>query len=245
MSGRAIITGGSKGIGDGIVRYFARQGIDTVFSYRSSGEQAEALAAETARETGRKCMAMRADIRDFAAAGTFFQAAAEALDGVDVLVNNAGITLDKSLMLMEPEEWRDVLATNLDGLFNVCRAAVTTFLRQKSGSIINMTSAGALKGMPGQTNYAASKAGIIGFTKSLSKECAPRKVTVNAIAPGFIETDMTGKLADAYKTEVLKGIPLGRFGKVEEVAAMAHFLGSPAARYITGQVFVIDGGITA
>jgi 3-oxoacyl-[acyl-carrier protein] reductase len=245
MARKAIITGGSKGIGAGIVRHFAMKGIETVFSYRNSADEAEALAAEVRRDTGLKCLALRADIKDAGSAAGFFEAGTEALGGVDILVNNAGITMDKSLMMMEPEEWREVLATNLDGLFNLTRAAVTTFLRQKGGSIINMTSAGALKGMAGQTNYAASKAGIIGFTKALSKECAMRKVTVNAIAPGFIETDMTDKLAENYKSEVLKSIPLGRFGKVEEVAAMAYFLGSEEARYVTGQVFVVDGGITA
>ena len=183
-------------------------------------------------------------MRDFEQARACVQKSLELLDGIDVLVNNAGITRDQMLMTMSPEEWRDVIDTNLTGAFNLSRAAVTPMLRQRRGSIVNITSVAGCIGLAGMTNYSASKAGLHGFTRALAKECAPRSVTVNAVAPGFIETDMSARLEGAYRDEMIAQVPLKRFGTVEEVASLAHYLTTDEARYVTGQVFVVDGGIS-
>ncbi|MCX5712726.1 MAG: SDR family oxidoreductase, partial [Candidatus Omnitrophica bacterium] len=168
----------------------------------------------------------------------------EAFGKLDFLVNNSGITRDKALMLMTKEDWGDVINTNLTGTFNVSRQAIVTFLKQKSGSIVNITSVSGMIGLSRQTNYASSKAGIIGFTRSLARECAPYNIRVNAVAPGFIQTDMVAGLKPEYKEAMLANIPLNRFGKASEVAAAVKFLLSDAACFITGQVLVIDGGLS-
>ena len=244
MRKRALISGGSRGIGAGIARYFAARGMDVVFTYQSSEEVGEALAQSIRAAHGTRCQAMRCDVRDFEQTRACVQGAVDFLDGIDVLVNNAGITRDQMLMTMSPEEWREVIDTNLTGTFNFSRAAIATMLRQKRGSIINISSVAGEIGLAGMTNYAASKAGIHGFTRALAKECAPRQVTVNAVAPGFIETDMSARLTAEYRSRMIAEVPLKRFGTVDEVAALAHFLTTDEARYVTGQVFVIDGGIS-
>ena len=244
MSKKVLITGGSRGIGEGMVRYMAARGADIVFTYKNSAETANQLAQDMAAEHGIRCKAMACEIMKMDDVKATYEAALAYLDGLDVLINNAGITRDAPLMTMQEGEWHEVLNTNLTGTFNLTRCAVVTFLRRKAGSIINITSVSGLQGIKGQTNYAASKAGIIGFTRSLAKEVAPRGVTVNAIAPGFIETQMTQELTEARNKEALGQIPLKRFGKVEEVAALAWFLATDEARYITGQTLVVDGGLS-
>ena len=244
MNKRALISGGSRGIGAGIARYFAARGMDVVLTYQNNVELGESVARSIRDEFATRCEAVPCDVRDFEQARACVQRALGLLEGIDVLVNNAGITRDQNLMTMSSEEWRDVIDTNLTGAFNFSRAAITTLLRQRRGTIINVSSVAGCIGLGGMSNYAASKAGLHGFTRSLAKECAPLDVTVNAVAPGFIDTDMSARLTPAYRQRMIEQIPLKRFGTVEQVAAMTYFLTTDEARYVTGQVFVIDGGVS-
>jgi 3-oxoacyl-[acyl-carrier protein] reductase len=203
---------------------------------------ADALVAEI-QNTGGRARAFQGDVADGKSAEEMVRAVKSEFGSVDYLVNNAGITRDKLIMMMSEEDWDSVIDTNLKGVFNVTKPAVSVMVRQRRGSILNIASISGIVGMAGQTNYSASKAGLIGFTKALAKEIARRNVTVNALALGLIETDMTGGLAEEYKKKMLEQIPLGRYGTVEEVAKVAAFLLSDDARYITGQVIQADGGL--
>lgn len=238
----ALVTGASRGIGRAIALEFAKEGAKIAFTFAKNKELADSLVQEI-EATGGKALAYQMDTRDFEAAKALIPKVKESFGGLDILVNNAGITKDKALMLMEREDWQEVIDTNLGGVFNLTRSAIVTFMKQKSGNIINISSASGIIGLPRQVNYSASKAGIIGFTKALAKEVAGFNIRVNALAPGFIDTDMVSALKDDFKNEVLKHIPLARFGKAEEVAKSAVFLASNESQYITGQVIVVDGGL--
>ncbi len=238
----AIVTGGTMGIGRAIVLMLAAEGADVAFSYLKSTQEAEGLKQEI-KKIGRKSLALQIDVRDFEKAKELVEKTKHSLGGLDILVNNAGITRDKALMMMAKEEWQEVIDTNLSGVFNVTRNAIVTLLKQKRGDIVNITSVSGISGMGRQTNYAASKAGIIGFSKSLAKEVAPYNIRVNCLAPGFIETDMIAGLRQDYKEKLKQEIPLGRFGRVEDVTGAVKFLLSDAAGFITGQTIVIDGGL--
>lgn len=238
----AIVTGGSRGIGRAIVKELAARGAAVAFTFSKNQEMADALVAEI-QNTGGRARAFQGDVVDAKSAEEMVRAVKSEFGSVDYLVNNAGITRDKLIMMMSEEDWDAVIDTNLKGVFNVTKPAVSVMVRQRRGSILNIASISGVVGMAGQTNYSASKAGLIGFTKALAKEIARRHVTVNALALGLIETDMTGGLADEYKQKMLEQIPLGRYGTVEEVAKVAAFLLSDDARYITGQVIQADGGL--
>lgn len=239
----AIISGGSKGIGRAIALELAGEGVNIAFNYLKSKQEAEALENELVK-LGVKAKTSCVDIKDSNAVLKWVEATKEHFGGLDIIVNNAGIIKDKALALMELSDWHDVIDTNLNGMFNLTRAAVITLIKQKKGDIINITSITGIRGMPRQTNYAASKAGIIGFTKSLAQELASYNIRVNAIAPGYIETDMTSQLKEEQKDKLIKRIPLSRFGKAQEVAKGVKFLLSDAANYITGQTIIIDGGLS-
>jgi len=238
----AIVTGGSRGIGKAIVKEFAREGANIAFNFVKSEDKALELKKEIEKEGG-KVLTFRQDVKDYDAIKVMVEGVRSHFGRLDIIVNNAGILRDKALMLMEEQDWEEVISTNLSGAFNLVRAAIVTFMKQKSGNIINLTSVSGIKGMPRQVNYSASKAGIIGLTKALAREVGAYNVRVNAIAPGFIDTDMVQGLKEEYKTELLKMIPLNRFGKAEEVSKVAAFLASESAKYITGQVITIDGGL--
>ena len=222
-----IVTGGSRGIGRAIVQALAREGARVVFTY----VQNKALADEIAN--GDTIVASQADVASFEQAKNLVKQVKERFGRVDILVNNAGITRDKLVALMSEKDWDDVIDTNLKGAFNLTKPVVGLMIRQKSGAILNITSISGIVGMPGQVNYSSSKAGMIGFTKALAKEIAKANVTVNALALGFVETDMTGVLNADYKAKALEQIPLGRFAKPEEMAEVALFLLSPKASCIT------------
>jgi 3-oxoacyl-[acyl-carrier protein] reductase len=244
LEGRVVlVTGGSRGIGRAIVEELARSGARVAFTFRERREAAQDVVG-LARAAGAETEALALDIRDFKQTQQVIAQTVERFGRLDALVNNAGIVRDKALMLMEPSDWHDVIETNLTGVFNACRAAIVGMLKQRSGRIVNITSVAGLVGGARQVNYAASKAGIIGLTKALAREVAAYNVTVNAVAPGYIETDMTGSLTDKRKGEVLTRIPVGRLGQPAEVAGVVRALLEDSAAYITGQVIVVDGGLT-
>lgn len=236
----ALITGASKGIGRAIALKFAQHGANVAFTYLSSVEKGLALELEL-QEYGTKIKGYRSDASDHAAADALITQVMADFGALDILVNNAGITKDGLLMRMSEENWDEVMRVNLKSVFNLTKAATKPMMRAKSGSIINLTSIVGIRGNGGQSNYAASKAGIIGFTKSIALELGSRNIRSNAIAPGFIETEMTHELAN--KEDWMNGIPLKRGGKPEEVADACVFLASSLSSYITGQVLQVDGGM--
>jgi 3-oxoacyl-[acyl-carrier protein] reductase len=244
MSKKAIVTGGSRGIGAAIVAALVHDGFDVAFSYNAQKERADAIVANLT-EKGGTVAAFQADLRQFAAATAFINQSKEFLGEVDLLVNNAGITRDRSLFIMGEQDWHDVIDTNLNGYFNVTRNIIGYFYKNKRGCIINITSVSGVTGIAGQTNYCASKAGIIGFTRALAKESAKIGIPVNCVAPGYIETEMTQAIPQKHLDEIKNMIPMKRMGTAVEVADLVAYLASDKARYITGQVFSIDGGLTA
>lgn len=239
----ALITGASKGIGKAIAEKYAEQGANVAFTFLSSVEKGQALEKELADKFGVKVKGYRSDASNFKAAEELIAGVVADFGSLDVLVNNAGITKDNLLMRMTEEMWDDVMNINLKSCFNTVKAANRTFMKQKSGSIINMTSVVGIKGNPGQANYSASKAGIIGFTKSVALELGSRNIRSNAVAPGFIETEMTDALDEKTVQGWRDAIPLKRGGSPEDVADLCVFLGSDMSSYITGQVLQVDGGM--
>ncbi|HWH24641.1 MAG TPA: 3-oxoacyl-[acyl-carrier-protein] reductase [Candidatus Limnocylindria bacterium] len=243
LSGKsALVTGGSRGIGRAIVLRLAEQGADVCFSYRGNADAAqEAVAA--VEGMGRRALARQSDVSQSEAAEELVKAALEAFGKVDILVNNAGITRDDLIMRMDPDAWREVLETNLFGAFWTLKAVTRPMLRAKGGRIINISSVSGQAGQTGQANYSSAKAGLIGLTKAAARELASRGITVNAVAPGFVLTELTKDLPDDLQAQIRERTPLGRFGAPEEIASAVAFLASDEAAYITGQVLAVDGGL--
>ena len=239
---RALVTGASKGIGRSIAMAFAEHGADVAFTYLSNVEKGQRLEKELAA-SGSKVKGYQSDASDFTAAETLISSVVDELGGLDILVNNAGITQDNLLLRMTEEMWDQVINVNLKSCFNTVKASTRTFMKQRDGSIINLTSVVGVKGNAGQANYAASKAGIIGFTKSVALELGSRNIRCNAIAPGFIETEMTEQLDPDTVQGWRDAIPLKRGGQPQDVANLAVFLASDMSSYITGQVLQVDGGM--
>ncbi|MBF2018721.1 MAG: 3-oxoacyl-[acyl-carrier-protein] reductase [Hydrococcus sp. C42_A2020_068] len=237
----ALVTGASRGIGRAVALALAAQGAKVVVNYASSSTAAEEVVQAIA-QAGGEAIALQADVSKAQEVDNLIEQTLNKFGRIDILVNNAGIARDTLLLRMKPEDWQAVIDLNLTGVFLCTKAVSKTMIKQRSGRIINISSVAGQMGNPGQANYSAAKAGVIGFTKTVAKELASRGVTVNAVAPGFIETDMTSHLSNTE--EILKLIPLGRYGKPEEIAGMVCFLAAdPAAAYITGQVFNVDGGM--
>ncbi len=238
----ALVTGGTRGIGRAIAAAFAERGVEVAITGRDPARVAEA-AQELSRSAPRSVSGIAMDVSDREAVDAAVKALAQERGRIDILVNNAGITRDNLLLRMKPEEWSAVIRTNLDGLYYCSQAVLRPMIRQRGGRIINMSSVVGLTGNPGQTNYAATKAAIVGFTKALAREIASRQVTVNAIAPGYIETDMTREIGEAARKQLYDSIPMQRIGRPEDVAAAALYLASEGAGYVTGQVISVNGGL--
>ncbi|HET7480244.1 MAG TPA: 3-oxoacyl-[acyl-carrier-protein] reductase [Rubrobacteraceae bacterium] len=243
-SGRvAVVTGGGRGIGRAIAVRLAEEGANVAISYRSNDSAAEETAAAV-REAGVECELFKGDVAEPDDVAALFKGAQEKFGRVDILVNNAGTTRDNIMLRMKEEEFDEVLRTNLKGTYLCTRAVLRTMVRARWGRIVNVSSVVGLVGNAGQANYAASKAGIIGFTKSVAREVAQRGITVNAVAPGYVETELTGKLPDTVKDQIKAQVPTGRFGEPEEVAEVVAFLAGERAGYVTGQTLAVDGGMT-
>ena len=238
-----LVTGGTRGIGRALVEAFADAGADVAFTFRSSTDAAAALV-ESLEEQGTEALSLQGDVADLETAQSHVDAVTEQFGGLDVLVNNAGITRDGLMLRMSEEDWDAVLDTNLKGVFNFCKAAYMPMMRQQSGTIVNISSVVGTTGNAGQTNYAASKAGIVGFSKSLAKELGSRNVTVNVVAPGYVRTDMTDELDEETRSSILDAVPLDRLATPQEIADAVLFLASPAAAYITGHVLHVNGGLS-
>jgi len=238
----AIVTGGSRGIGEQIVRTFVKQGAKVAFTSQSSREKSDVIVSELTQDGG-EVMAVHSDASSFVQAEGLISSVLDKYGRIDIVVNNAGITSDTFILRMDESQWDDVMDINLKSVFNITKHALRPMLRQKSGSIINMSSVVGVFGNAGQSNYAASKAGIIGFTKSIAKEMGSRNIRCNAIAPGYIETDMTSELDEKTKELFMQNIPMRRMGTGSEVADAATFLGSDLSVYITGQVLSVCGGL--
>lgn len=243
MSGRtALVTGGARGIGRAVALQLARDGFDVAFCYRQAQDAAREVEEEILR-LGRRAFQRPCDVGDFTAVRAFVGTVDEELGPPEVVVNSAGIISDSPLVLMEPETWRAVLSTNLDGVFNVCRSVVFNLMKRKGGCIVNIGSVAGVYGYGTQTNYSASKAGVIGFTKALAKELGPYNVRVNVVAPGAIDTEIIKDVAPKMIERIISSIPMRRVGQAQEVADLVSFLASDRARYVTGQTIQIDGGI--
>jgi 3-oxoacyl-[acyl-carrier protein] reductase len=243
LSGKAaLVTGASRGIGREIALELARQGANLAVNYSGSEAKANEVVDEI-KALGREAFAVKCDVSNSAEVADMVKAAIDRFGRLDILVNNAGITKDNLLMRMKEEEWDDVISINLKGVFLCTKAVTRQMMKQRQGRIINIASIVGVSGNPGQANYVAAKAGVIGLTKTTAKELASRNITVNAIAPGFITTDMTDKLPEEVKTEMLKQIPLARFGEPKDIAKVTAFLASDDAAYMTGQTLHIDGGM--
>lgn len=241
---KVLITGSSRGIGAEIAKKMALLGAEVIINYANSKERAEKLQ-ETIEENGGTAHLIQADVSDYDQAAELVKSSYKKMGGLDVLVNNAGITRDKLLLRMKEEDWDQVLDINLKGVFNCSKSAVRYLLKAENGKLINISSVVGVNGNAGQANYSAAKAGIIGFTKSMAKELASKGVCSNAVAPGFIDTEMTDELSEQVKDNILDEVPLARFGQAEEVADLVAFLASDKANYINGEVIKIDGGMGA
>ena len=240
---RALVTGASRGIGRAIALRLAAEGASVAVNYHSGENEAASVVSEITASGG-SAIAFQASVASAEEANRLVDATVEALGGIDILVNNAGITRDNLLMRLSEDDWDAVLDTNLKGAFLCTKAAIRPMLRQRSGRIVNMSSIVAITGNPGQANYAAAKAGLIGFTKTIAREVASRGITVNALAPGFIETQMVEAIPEDLRKQILERIPLGQFGTPDDVARSVVFLASDDGAYITGQVIGIDGGLS-
>jgi len=238
----ALVTGGSRGIGRALVLMLAREGCLVAFNYHHSEDRAKTLEKEV-RALGGECYAGCVDVKDFVAVKAWVDRVKEKFGRLDILINNAGIIMDKALMLMSPEDWAQVIDTNLTGMFNATRACIVTFLKQKSGRVINISSVAGVTGQARQVNYSAAKGGMNAFTKALAKEVAAYGILVNAIAAGYIETEILSGLSEKQREQILQDIPLGKVGQVKDIANCVRFLLSPQSSYITGQIIQVDGGL--